>query len=435
MEDPALIAIVAVTALLVLLALGVYIGFALFAVGLVGLALMKSPSIAFTMLGTIPYTSTGEFTLAVIPLFIIMGHFAVSGGLAAKAYAVGYTLLGSTKAGLALASMLSCSMFAAATGSSAATAATIGSVAIPEMEKRGYDTGFACGAVAAGGTLGVLIPPSVVLVVYGMISGESIGQLLVAGFTPGIMMALAYGATILLLASIRPEVAPPGPPTTKREKVRALGGIWGFALLIFVILGGLYTGWGTPTEIAALGALAAFIMAMPMYLRDRSALWTALRETVITTSMIFIIIAGAKFFTIFISVAGIPGYITGLIIDSGLHPLMVLTLFYLMYIVMGMFLEPISVMLISVPLAYPVVTALGYDGLWFGIIVCILIETSYLTPPLGFNVFVINGIVPHVSVGTIFKNSIVYVFTCILIIAILTISPNIVTFLPSLMSR
>jgi len=427
--------VVAPILFIVLLALRVPVAFALFFLGFGGLYIIGGWDAALHMLGRLPHSTGAQFLLVVVPMFIIMGHFALSAGLSAKAYAAAYKIAGHMRGSLAVATQMACGLFAAVTGSSAATTATIGRVAIPEMEKYGYRSSFAAGAVCAGGTLGILIPPSVILVVYGMITGESVGRLLIAGFLPGILTVICYSGLIWVISRFDPGAAPPGPSTTIKMKARALVDIWGFVLLIIVVLGSIYTGWATPTQAGALGAFAAFLMALPAFIKRPGELKAALNDTVFTTSMVFLIIAGAYMFTLFLAVSGTTMWATKAVLALEAPRLVILVVIMLFYVLLGMFLDSICILLITVPLVYPILTGLGYDGIWFGIIVTKMIGIGYLTPPFGYGVFIAQGLAPHIPVEKIFKEAMKFILADIVVLTLLIAVPQIATILPSLMKR
>jgi len=434
--DPLILGgIVAPISFIVLLVLRVPVAFALFFLGFGGLFIIGGWDAALHMLGRIPHSSGSQFLLVVVPMFIIMGHFALSAGLSTKAYSAAYKIAGHVRGSLAMATQMACGLFAAVTGSSAATTATIGRVAIPEMEKYGYRSSFAAGAVCAGGTLGILIPPSVILVVYGMITQESVGRLLIAGFLPGILSIACYSGLIWVMSKFDPGAAPAGPRTTMRTKVRALGDIWGFVLLIIIVLGSIYTGWATPTQAGALGAVTAFLMAVPAFIKRPGELKVALNDTVLTTSMVFLIIAGAYMFTLFLTVSGTTLWATKAVIALEAPRLVILIVILLFYLVLGMFLDSICILLITVPMAYPILTSLGYDGIWFGIMVTKMIGIGYLTPPFGYGVFIAQGLAPHIPVEKIFKEALKFVIADVVVLTLLIAVPQIALILPSLMGK
>ena len=418
--------IITISLLIFFFSLKLQIGFSLLIVGFCGIWYLKSYKAASLILVSSAYNTVSNFVLISVPLFILMGHLSLTAGLAQKAYSAGFKIVGGLPGGLGMASSLGCGLFAAATGSSAATAATLGKVAVPEMEKYGYNSGFACAAVAGGGSIGILIPPSIVLIIYGMITDLSIGKLLIAGIIPGILTILANMLVNLISATLDPKLAPRGDKTDIKTKIKSLNGLWGFIFLIFMVLGGIYAGIATPTEAAAIGALGAFVLALPNIMEEPKKLIDALVETSVTTSMIFIIIVGASIFTMFLSLANIPYSLTDSVINLELDRMYILILVLLLYIPLGMFLGPIEIMLITLPIVYPVLVDLGFDGIWIGILLVKMMEIGYVTPPLGFNVFVIHGMNPHVPLSEIFKQSTRFIAADIFIVILLIFFPFLV---------
>ena len=418
--------IITISLLIFFFSLKLQIGFSLLIVGFCGIWYLKSYKAASLILVSSAYNTVSNFVLISVPLFILMGHLSLTAGLAQKAYSAGFKIVGGLPGGLGMASSLGCGLFAAATGSSAATAATLGKVAVPEMEKYGYNSGFACAAVAGGGSIGILIPPSIVLIIYGMITDLSIGKLLIAGIIPGILTILANMLVNLISATLDPKLAPRGDKTDIETKIKSLNGLWGFIFLIFMVLGGIYAGIATPTEAAAIGALGAFVLALPNIMEEPKKLIDALVETSVTTSMIFIIIVGASIFTMFLSLANIPYSLTDSVINLELDRMYILILVLLLYIPLGMFLGPIEIMLITLPIVYPVLVDLGFDGIWIGILLVKMMEIGYVTPPLGFNVFVIHGMNPHVPLSEIFKQSTRFIAADIFIVILLILFPFLV---------
>lgn len=431
--DPLIIGGIGGASVIVLLVLRVPIGFSLMLVGFVGIWCLKSSDAAYSTLVMTSYNTVSNFILIAVPLFIIMGFFAFYAKIPDRAYGSAFKMVGHMPGGLAMASSMGCGAFAAATGSSAATTATIGKVAVPEMRKYGYDPAFACSAVAGAGGMGILIPPSIILVVYGMITDLSIGKLLMAGLMPGLATIIAFMVVSYISARKNPTLAPRGPKTSLSEKLKSLPGLWGFALLISAVLGSIYAGVATPTEAAALGALLAFILGLRTFIKQPRELLNALVDTAVTTSMILVIMIGAMMFTYFLAIGRVPGHLTEIIVSSGLPPWGILALILLMYIPLGMFLDAMSMMLVTMPLAYPVLTGFGYDGIWFGIILVIMMEIGYITPPVGMNVFVIHGIVPDVPMEKIFAHCLRFIAGNIVVLVLCIVFPVIVTFLPSLM--
>jgi len=415
-----------ITILLVLFSIRLPVGFSLLLIGFCGIWFLKNYKAASLILVSTAYNTVSNYVLISVPLFILMGHLSLTAGLAQKAYSAGFKIVGNLPGGLAMASSIGCGLFAAATGSSAATAATMGKVAVPEMEKYGYDSGFACAAVAGGGSIGILIPPSIVLIIYGMITDLSIGKLLIAGIIPGVLTILANMLVSYLSAKVNPKLAPKGPNTDFIEKLRSLNGLWGFILLIIIVLGGIYAGIATPTEAAAIGALGAFILAFPQLIKDPHKLIDSLIETTVTTSMIFIIIVGASIFTMFLAIANIPVAMTESIINLDSHRMYILCMVLLLYVPLGMFLGPIEIMLITLPIVFPVLTDLGFDGIWLGILLVKMMEIGYVTPPLGFNVFVLHGMNPHVSLKRIFGHSTRFIAADLIVLLLCILFPFLV---------
>ena len=367
-----------------------------------------------------------EQTLAAVPLFVFMGIMMEQAGLMERLFSAFQLMLAKVRGSLYYAVLFVSVIFAAATGSSAATAATLGKVAVPEMEKYGYDSGFACAAVAGGGSIGILIPPSIVLIIYGMITDLSIGKLLIAGIIPGILTIVANMLVSYFSAIINPKLAPRGPKTSLREKISSMKGLWGFISLILIVLGGIYAGIATPTESAAVGALGAFILALPLIIKEPNILVESLIETSVTTSMIFIIIVGASLFTMFLSIANIPATLTESVVGIDTPRMYTLGMVLLLYIPLGMFLGPIEIMLITLPIVFPVLIDLGFDGIWLGILLVKMMEIGYVTPPLGMNVFVLHGMNPNVSLKRIFGHSTRFIAADLFVLLLCIVFPFLV---------
>ena len=430
MSDVLIIGISVISILLLLFAIRVPVGFSLLLVGFGGIWYLKNYNAASLILVSTAYNTVSNYVLISVPLFILMGHLSLNAGLAQKAYSAGFKIVGGLPGGLAMASSIGCGVFAAATGSSAATAATLGKVAVPEMKKYGYDSGFACAAVAGGGSIGILIPPSIVLIIYGMITDLSIGKLLIAGVIPGILTIIANMLVSYFSAIINPKLAPRGPKTSLREKISSMSGLWGFIILILIVLGGIYSGVATPTESAAVGALGAFILALPLVIKEPKILVESLIETSVTTSMIFIIIVGASLFTMFLSIANIPATLTESVISVDMPRMYTLAMILLLYIPLGMFLGPIEIMLITLPIVFPVLIDLGFNGIWLGILLVKMMEIGYVTPPLGMNVFVLHGMNPQVSLKSIFGHSTRFIGADLVVLLLCIIFPFLVYYPP-----
>lgn len=389
-------------------------------------------------LGTYPVSRTGTFALSVIPLFLLMGNLAAAAGVAEDAYTTASRLFGWLKGGLVLVTIGACGIFAAATGSSVAEAAAMGKIAIPEMRKHGYDIRLATGSVACAGTVGLLIPPSISLVIYGIATYESIGKLFIAGILPGILSVIIYIAMVYVRASINPQIA----PTVDRvvggkEIIFALFKGWRVFLIFFTVVGGLYTGIGTPEEVGTIGCFVGLLMVIARILRGKSTftdLKTAVIETAKLCAMIFAFVIGAGLFSLFITAAGVVPLIVDFIASLHLPSLLVLAVICFLYLPLGMFFDPLAMILVTVPIVYPIVVQeLGYDAIWFGIIVVKMVEISVITPPMGINLYVIKGLFPEVELKDILSGSLWFLVMDLITIAMLIAFPSICTYLPSLM--
>ncbi|SFG67256.1 TRAP transporter, DctM subunit [Palleronia marisminoris] len=404
--------LIGITILLVLVFLRVPIGFAMALVGGVGFALMRSVDAAGAMIGSTVFDTGLSYTLSVVPLFIFMGNVLAQSGIAHGLFAGADRLFGRMRGGLALATVLSCGGFSAVSGSSLATAATMSRVALPPMRKFGYDDRLAAGAIAAGGTLGILIPPSVILIIYGLLTETDIGDLFIAGLLPGALGILLYLLAVIVTVRLDPSKAPEvgeAVPMTRRDTIGVLGTL---ALFVF-IMGGIYGGVFTPIEAGGMGALFALVLALAIRGLDWAGFRSAVRETVLATAMIFAIIIGAEIFSTFINFAGLPAEMVDLIYEMDLSPWLVIGVMVLIYLVMGCVFESLSMILLTVPVFYPVVQQLDFGGgmlsnpddvlIWFAIVVVVVTEISLITPPVGMNVFVMRSVIPDIELMTVFR--------------------------------
>ena len=417
----------------VLLLFGAPVAFGMIIVGVLGFAWVVGWFPGLAMLGQIAYETSLSASLSVLPLFILMGNFVSRAGLSRELYDCANAFIGHRRGGLAMATVLACGGFAAVSGSSMATSATMAQVSVPEMRKHGYADSLAAGSIAAGGTLGILIPPSVILVLYGIITATDIGSLFIAGIVPGVIGLLLYLAAVRTITWINPEMGPPGPRADWPQRLRALSRIWGILVLFLVIMGGMYLGVFTPTEAAGVGAGGAFLFV----LARRAMTWRVLLETLIqtarTTSMMFILLIGAIVFSNFINVAGLPRELSNWVLSFEASPMLVMLCILGIYLVLGCLLESLSMMLLTVPIFFPIVQSLGFDPIWFGIIVVVVIEISLITPPIGLNVFVMKVALPDVPTTTIFRGVGTFIVADILRLALLLLFPALVLFAPNLM--
>ena len=372
--DPITVGAMTFVALFILLVLTVPIGFAMGLCGLVGMSLIIGINPALSLFGTTVYETTVTYDLSIVPLFILMGAVASRSGLSKELYDAFYAWFGALKGGLALATIGACGAFAAICGSSVATAATMSQVALPEMKHYKYADSLATGSVAAGGIIGILIPPSVVLVLYGVLTETSIGDLFIAGFLPGILTILGFMLVISVITRIYPEMGPAGEQSTLREKVSALGRTWAILLLFLLVIGGIYFGVFTPTEAAGIGAVGAFAISAMRKRMTFENTRGALMETVKTTAMIFTILIGALTLNNLMVFSGIASSLSGFVSGLDMHPLAVMAIILLIYLVMGCFLDALAMILLTVPIFFPIITDLGFDPVWFGVIVVMVVE-------------------------------------------------------------
>ncbi len=431
--DPLTMGLLGLGAIFVLILLGMRIAFATALVGFVGLWVMKNMGVAGKVVGFLPHGIVAHYSLSVIPLFIIMGYYAYYAGLTDDIFFTARQWIGHFPGGLAIATVFGCAGFAACTGASTASAAIMGRVAIPEMKKYGYHPRLAAGVVAASGTLASLIPPSVILVIYGIITEQSIGALLIAGFIPGIVSAIIYAAMIYTRVRIHPELGTPQRGVSLKAKFFALKGTWGVLVLIVLIIGGIYSGVFTPTEAGGAGAFGAFLMALSMRRLTKERLKESLLETGRTTIMIFSIIVGVLIFVRFLALTGLPDTFTQFVLDLPIPPSLILMLILCIYIFLGMFLDAIGMMMLTLPMVFPAVTGLGYDPIWFGIIVVKMCEICLITPPVGLNCYIVRSVAPDIPLEEIFRGILPFIAMDVLTVALFIVFPQIVTFLPSRM--
>jgi tripartite ATP-independent transporter DctM subunit len=414
--DPLTVGIIGLVATLVLLALRVPIAAALGAVASVGIFVIFAwrpgadfaPQWAwqptFSLLANNPYAFITSYTLSTIPLFIFMGHLAYEAGFTTDIYRAARLWLVRVKGGVAIASVMGCGGFSAITGSSVACAAAMGRIAIPEMLRFGYSRALASGSVAIGGTLGSLIPPSVLFILYGIFAEQSIAKLFIAAVIPGLLSLAAYVLVIYIWVSRRPQDAPiPDEAISRADRMRALRDCWAIIVLFVAVVGGIYAGLFTPTEAAGIGAAATLVLGVVLGRLNLAKIFAALKESVYQSSMIFVIAIGGKLFVNFIALTGLAGEITVWIETTGVSVFLVMGLIVLMYIFLGMFLDPIGIILLTLPLTIPIVENFGFSLIWFGVVVIKLLEIGLVTPPIGLNVFVIKSIVgDKIPLETIF---------------------------------
>ena len=419
-------------ALFSLMMLRVPVGIAMGAVGVLGFGYMVGDmKPALKILSQSPIRTATDAEFAVIPLFLLMGAFASASGMSRELFRASNTFLGHFRGGLGIATIAACGGFAAICGSSVATAATFSRVAYPEMRSHGYPQSFATGVIAAGGSLGIMIPPSTVFAVYGLITEQDIGKLFIAGVLPGLLAIGMYIATINLIALVKPGYLPKAPRHSWAERRAALRDVWAVLLLFVFIIGGLYAGMFTATEAAGMGAAGALIISLARRKLSRDDFWRCLIESLRTTASVFTILIGALIFGYFLTITQVPQKLTGFLTGLGLGSYGVLLLIMLMYLVLGCIMDAMAMIILTIPIVFPVVKALGFDPVWFGVIIVMTVELGLIHPPVGMNVFVIKSVVKDVKLSTVFYGVMPFVLTDILRLAILIAFPIIATWLPS----
>jgi tripartite ATP-independent transporter DctM subunit len=433
--DPVMVGVSGIVLMLVLLLLRMNIGFAMGIVGFLGFALLTSFGAGISMIGMVTYKTGASYTLTVVPLFILMGVFSNTSRMGYDLYQTVYRWIGFLPGGLAMATVVACAGFAAISGSSLATAAIMGMVALPEMKRFNYDSALATGCVAAGGTLGILIPPSTIMILYGILTEQPIGTLFIAGILPGILLTALFLVTIYLLTKRNPLLAPAGPRFPWKERVVSLKDTGSVLFLFALVIGGLYTGWFSPTEAAGVGAFGAFVIAIVKKRLNRENLFSALHETALTTAMVFTILIGANILGYFMTVSRIPESLSSLIVSMDLNKYLVISIICVIYIILGCLMEGMAIMVLTLPVVFPLVVQMGFDPIWFGVMVTLFIEMGLITPPVGVNVFVISGIAKEVPMYTIFRGIVPFFVAMVICMIVLIIFPQIALFLPQTMGH
>lgn len=431
--NPEVIGIIGIVVLFILFAIGVPIAFALGIVGFLGFSYLSSSQGGLRLIGMFPFSTTASYTMSVIALFVLMGEFIVHAGLGQDIYTAIRLWVGHQPGGLAIATVGGCALFGCVTGSSVATVATIGRVSLPEMQKYKYDSGLATGSIAAGGGLGMLIPPSMILVIYGVITTQSIGKLLIAGILPGVFLAAIYMTNIYVRVRFKPILGPPTPRATLPDMLWGIKGIWGILILFALIIGGIYYGIFTPTEAAGIGAFGAFLFALGRRRLSWQNFLNSLVQAVETTAMILLIMIGATLFGSFLTMSHIPTGLVELVGGLEIPRYFILSIILFCYLILGCFMEALSMMLVTVPIIFPLILKLGFDPIWFGIIILLGQEMAMITPPVGLNVFVMAGVAKDVPMYTIFRGIVPFVLCLLICLVILIAFPQIVLVLPNMM--
>jgi C4-dicarboxylate transporter DctM subunit len=429
--SPPEIGLIGIIVLLIFFALEMPIAFSMALVGFVGFSFLTSFNAGLSILARDVYEQLSAYTLTAITTFVTMGCYAYATGITARLYDASYKWVGQYRGGLAMASVFACSGFAAISGSTVATAATIGRVAIPEMRSRGYDSELTAGTIAAGGTLGILIPPSNMMIVYGIITQQSIGKLFIAGFIPGIVLTGLFALVIYLICRRRPQAGPAGPTTHWGVKFKSLAGLLEVLVLFGLVIGGLFAGLFTPTQAGGIGAAGSLLIGMARRELNWRKFYAATKEGMMTSAMILLIIAGATIFGHFIAVTTLPMSFANMVTRLGLSPLVTMLMIVVIYLIGGCFVDILPLMLLTLPIFYPVVLSIGYDPIWFCIIIVLVSQAGVITPPVGVNAYVVHGIMKEISLRRVFSGAYPFLAAMIVMIAIMFFFPQLATFLPS----
>jgi len=427
---PTTAGLIGIIALMVLLFTRIPVAFLMAIIGFFGFTSIVSYDAALKLIANDVYSVFSSYSLTVVPLFVFMGQLAYHSGISTRMFDTAYKLTGRLPGGLAIATIGACAGFSAICGSTNATAATMATATLPEMKRYNYHPSLATGVVAAGGSLGILIPPSVVFIVYGIMTEQSIGKLFVAGIIPGIILTLMFIAAILIWTGINPELAPPGPGTTFKEKIKSLSGLSEILILFTMVMGGLFAGIFTPTEAGGVGAFGTLVISVAGRKLDLQGFKDALNETTRITCMIMMIVAGATIFGHFLAVSRIPFDIANWIAGLDVHRALIMLMIIGVYFIGGCFIDALALIMLTIPIFYPVILHLGYDPIWFGVLIVMVTQIGVITPPVGLNVYVVSGVARDVPLETIFKGVIPLLIALIITTLLLIPFPQIALFLP-----
>ncbi len=431
--SPETIGLIGIGCLFILMILRTPVAFAMLVVGYFGYWILSGGRSAGAMMLTEAYSAVSNYSLIVVPMFILLGNVSSAAGFSRGLYDAAFAWVGRLKGGLASASILGCAVFSAVSGSSVATAVTIGKVALPEMKRLGYGAGLSTGAIAAGGTLGFLIPPSTGFVLYAILTEESIGRLFMAGILPGILLMLLFMATVWIIATLNPEAGPRGDHVPVGQKFSILMRSMPLIGIITVSIGGIYAGVFTPVEASAVGAGLVVIMAFVSRSITLPQFGTAVMETVRTSAMLYMVVIGANVLNPFLAVTHIPETLGNGLVGLGFGPYGTLAMIILAYVVLGMFLDGLSMLVVTIPIVYPVIKALGFDPIWFGVVAVIVIEMGMITPPVGLNVFVVKGVAEDVEMATVFKGVMPFLLAMFVGLLLIIAFPDIALIIPNTM--
>ncbi len=431
--DPFWIKLLGSLGLVVILFTGMHIGAALAFLGALGMALLYDPSAGLGLMRTTPHSSTASYALCVIPFFVFMGEVCFNSGISEKLYRAAYTWVGQLRGGLAMATILACGAFAAVSGSSLATTATLGAVSLPEMRRYGYDDALSTGAIAAGGTVGILIPPSVIFIIYGVLVEQSIGELFAAGVVPGLIFLLYYCVTIAIWTKLNPKAGPPGPRTTFVQKLGSIKDTWEVLTLFVVVMGGIYGGLFTATEAGAIGAAGALLFAFLRRRVTKKNLFKSLLATGRTTSMVFLVVIGTAIYGYFLTSTQLPMDLADWVVNLPVSRMVIFTAVIAVYFVLGCLMGTLPLVFITVPIFAPVMEQLGFDMIWFGVIVVFVAEIGLITPPVGMNVFIMGGMAKDVPLSTIFRGVMPFLVADLVLVLTLAVFPGVALWLPGIL--
>jgi tripartite ATP-independent transporter DctM subunit len=425
--------IVGIIILVIMLFSRMPVGFVMAILGFVGFSLLVDFRAGLSLIARDVFEIFGSYSLTVIPLFILMGQIAFHSGISRRLYDAAFKIMGRMPGGLAIATVVACAGFSAVSGSTNATAATMATVALPEMQRYRYNMRLATGTVAAGGSLGILIPPSVIFIVYGILTEQSIGKLFAAGIIPGIILASLFSLTILIRASRNPSWAPMGPSVSFWEKVRSMAGVIETLILFALVMGGMFFGIFTPTEAAAVGAFCTMMMAFMRRRLTLRALVQSLAEATRISCMVMVIVTGATIFGHFLAITTVPMALASWVSNLPLPPYAIMGVIVLVYLLGGCFMDALGMIMLTIPIFYPVAIAMGFDPIWFGVVIVLVTEMGVITPPVGVNVYVVKGIAPSVPLETIFRGALPFLLSLLALVGLLLAFPKLALFLPSIM--
>jgi len=430
--NPVTIGIIGIVLLVIIFLLRMPVGFAMAFVGLIGFSCLVSTEAGLSILARDVFHIFSSYSLTVIPMFVLMGSLASASGMSKRLYDASYSLLGRLRGGLAIATVAGCAGFAAICGSTNATAAAMGKVALPEMKRYNYADSLATGSVAAAGSLGILIPPSTIFIIYGIMTEQSIGKLFLSGIFPGLILATLFIITIVLLCRHNPKLAPAGVATSWKHKLAGLAGVIETLILFSLVIVGLFLGWFSPTQAGAVGAAGALLIGVASRQLTWQSFLGAVKDALRITCMVMVIVTGATIFGHFMAVTKIPFILADWVVGLPLPTAAIMGVIVLIYLIGGCFMDALALITLTIPILYPVVLALGFDPIWFGVIIVLVTEMGVITPPVGVNVYVIKGIAKDVPLETIFKGILPFLVALIVAISILMAFPQIATFLPNL---